>query len=330
MKKLWPLLAGLMLTPCVAPHAATPAAVSACQTASAKAIPLYFDAQGTPFIVVNFGATPAAMILDTGAETTLISHQLAVRSGLATLSDRMLDPFADLGSFGPAVYAYVEKAPLVIMADGEAYNMTLFALIKPTSPWIFGTKTQIDGLMGLDVWTCYNLDLDFPHGRLTLYDPQNCAGLPLRWPGRVAQVPVTIRKSGYVFVPVMIDGHRLNAMLDTGTATSTLPPLLINASGLAADLSTPLKNVRLASVGGGVPAKLYRFKALTIGRETIRNPVFAVPEMNVWSYQTSLWLDPSADRLPFNPYRDMVLGEDFIRAHHLFLSYATHILYIRY
>lgn len=326
--KLWLLLAGFLLASCAISRALA-AAAPACDKTATTSMPLYFDTQGMPFVVANFGTTPAAMILDTGAQTTLISHQLAQRAGLASLSHRMLDPFAEFGGFGPTVYAYVEHAPLVILGDGEAFDMFIYALIKPTSPSVFGTKTAIDGLMGLDIWTGYNLDLDFPKGRLTLYDLPNCASLPLDWPGRVARVAVTIKMPGYVFVPVTIDGHRLNAMLDTGTSTSTLPPLLLDSSGLSGDLTAPLRNVRVASVGGSVPATLYRFKTLEVAGVTYPAPVLAVPAMNVRSYQTQLWLDPSARRLPFNPYRDMVLGEDFIRAHHLFLSYATHILYIQ-
>jgi predicted aspartyl protease len=322
MIKCLSVLAILLLSSCAAP-------IPDCRQTVATSLQVYFDAQGIPFVLAGLGATPAAMLVDTGAETTAVSHELATEAGL---SEGTFAQTFTVVSAGAPVPAYFATEKRFFLGNAFSNNMKILVFAKPISPWAFGEKSGIDGSLGNDIWRNYDLDLNFPDAAVTLFDKQSCATLPMSWLGNVSVVPITIDYYGYVFVPVTVDGHRFNALLDTGTSVSTLPALAIASSGLSSDESAPLQNLNVATVGGTIPSTLYGFKEMVIGNEKIEKPVFAVARMNKIQMLAASLFSSMGQRDPFmkyNPYEDVVLGENFIRAHRMFISYPTSTLYIQ-
>ena len=78
----------------------------------------------------------------------------------------------------------------------------------------------IDGVLGRDFLSLFDLDLDVPGRRLTLYQVRDCAGRFLPWQGEYAAVPVTLPDENALVVPVTLDATPLRAMLDTGASSS--------------------------------------------------------------------------------------------------------------
>jgi len=269
------------------------------------------------------------MVVDTGAITTVVSDEIASQAGLA---NELFGGPVTLSTAAGRVPAYQTTVKQFTLGNAAATDMQIVALSKPTSPLVFGTRTSVDGTLGNDVWPNYDLDLDFPKQTMTLYDKTSCATLPLSWTGHVSAVPVTIDDYGYILVPVSVDGHAFTAMLDTGTSVSIIPPSLIAQAGLS-DASSTVRPFRLAAPGGVVRTQLRRFHEMIIGGEKTENPIFAVPVTDPVAEKIQELLEkmPHASD-PFFLYKsdqDMILGEDFIRTHRLFISYATHTLYIQ-
>ena len=46
-----------------------------------------------------------------------------------------------------------------------------------------------DGLLGVDILARYELDLDLPHGKATLYRGRTCAGMLPGWKAPYATIP---------------------------------------------------------------------------------------------------------------------------------------------
>jgi predicted aspartyl protease len=301
-----------------------------CQQTATTSLHVYFDSTATPFVLAGLNTTPAAMLVDTGAETTLISQQIA---GEAGLSKKIFDQPVVASSDDGELPAYITTVPQLVLGNAVAKDAKIVAFVKPTSAWAFGTKSAIDGSLGNDIWQNYDVDLNFPARTMTLYNKISCVALPLSWSGKITAVAVTIDYYGEVFVPVTIDGHRLMAMLDTGTTKSTLPALLIATSGLSSGEAPTLKTINIVTITGIVRAKVVGFNKMDIGTETIKNPIFAVPEIDP-NVEKLLLASPglmnsSNPFMAYNKYNDMILGEDFIRAHRMFISYGTHMLYIQ-
>jgi predicted aspartyl protease len=327
-------LAFLLLASCATPPAGMPASgrpVSAppCRQTVATSVPVYFDQEGVPVVIAAVGTTPAAMLVDTGAAGTIISHQLAAQLGMTGFFKEIKYPFVRFGSFGGPLEAFLEPGPAITLGNAQSKNMPIFVLVKPTPPEVLGTKSAIDGIMGNDIWTWNNVYLDFPDHNLVLFDQQSCLAPPADWPGRILHVPFSENFEGYIFLPVSIDGHHVTAILDTGAAKSVLPPPLMDAIGVRPENAAPIRVVGLVGAGGAVAADLDRFNQITIGGQNFSDPIFAVPHVRLSNFQQSHWVLPPTPQNSANPYLFFFLGEDFIRYHRIFISYSTHTLYIQ-
>ena len=59
--------------------------------------------------------------------------------------------------------------------------------------------------------------MDFGARRLTTFSPDHCQGRVVYWPAdRIAVVPIT-ESHNLIIIPVTVDGHTLNAVMDTGS-----------------------------------------------------------------------------------------------------------------
>jgi predicted aspartyl protease len=80
-----------------------------------------------------------------------------------------------------------------------------------------GTSLPYDGLLATDLFPGDDIDMDFGARRLTTFAPDHCTGRVIYWPAdHIAVVPITVRNN-LIIVPVDVEGHALDAVLDTGS-----------------------------------------------------------------------------------------------------------------
>jgi predicted aspartyl protease len=112
-------------------------------------------------------------------------------------------------------------------------------------------------------------------------------------------------------VPVTVSGHRLRALLDTGSNTSSLSR---GAARVAGADDAALKGDRpdsyVGSKGVAVGAHRHRFDSLGVGAATFSNAQISVQDAD------------------FGPF-DMLLGMDFMRTRKVWLSYRTHQVFMQ-
>ena len=69
----------------------------------------------------------------------------------------------------------------------------------------------------LDLLHNYDVDLDIDAGKFKLFSQDHCPGKVVYWPAStVTVVPIRVVRSGHIIVPVVLDGHAIDALLDTG------------------------------------------------------------------------------------------------------------------
>jgi hypothetical protein len=169
---------------------------------------------------------------------------------------------------------------------------------------------RVDGLLGRDFLSAFDLDLDFPRRELTLYDVSGCAGRFLPWTEDYFAVPVEQPAESALVVPVELDGVRLRALLDSGASET-----LVAAPGMAR-LGLELGRLRYDPsqiVSGLGPHTVtvwqHKFHDFRTGEETVSNPTFIVAPIQL------------------NPICDMLLGADWLTARRVWISYATRQLF---
>lgn len=201
------------------------------------------------------------------------------------------------------------------------------------------TSLPYDGLLATDLFPGDDIDMDFGARRLTTFSSDHCEGRVVYWPAdRIAVVPIT-ESDNLIIIPVMVDGHPLNAVLDTGSQFTVMNMGIANQLfGLTP--STPgMTPMNEANGDKSITLYRYPFDKLTFeGVEVSNLQVYLLPnQVAVHDRPRSLFLlGPS--RMPLSGSRlfqsgsvsvpDVIIGMDVLRHLHVYFAAKEKRLYI--
>jgi len=171
--------------------------------------------------------------------------------------------------------------------------------------------TGISGLIGADLMSNYDFELDLKQFRLTLYKVSGCKTVKPEWAGDYLQTPIEITGSRKVALPVEIDGVKLKAILDTGAGISAITRAAAARVGLTA---AALKSDPASAVIGAGNVKA------DVPFHTFQN--VAAAGLKTGPMKVSILKISSGES-------DVLLGLDFMRSKKLWISYATRTLFIQ-
>jgi predicted aspartyl protease len=258
--------------------------------------------RGVWTLPVTVDGAPLRLILDTGAERTLLTEAAVTRLGMTR------DPRHETRTYGFGGLSTTHDAEVISFTIGGAYlpvaSVTVgqFALPPVAGP---GGAVALDGLLGADVLSAFDVDLDARAGRLTLYRARDCpdAGPPWAEPA-VSMGQVTLARDR-LLVRVALDGVDGLATMDTGAQRSVVGERLAEAAG--ATQAVLDQDPIIAAHGAAaqpVPVRLHRFRTLRIGPAVIADPLLPVAPM------------PEG-------LGDGLVGDDFLAGRRLFLGYLS-------
>ena len=250
------------------------------------------DPNGLALIPATLGTQQQTMLVDTGAAISELTDVAADQMQLAIFPNQF-------GMYNPAGN-FSEKAVAVSpFGIGNVSTKTYtFRVAKLTPDGAAGT-------IGADVLRAYDIDFDFGGGKVNLVSPDHCVGKVIYWKASaVAVVPMTVAPDGRIVLPLTIDGHQVNALLDTGSATSSI----------TADAARNLLKAQSSAVGMELPVQ-----ALALDAISLTNPKLSV--VKELKDASSKPLDPSLGA-------DMTLGMNVLKHLHLYVAYREQRLYI--
>jgi Aspartyl protease len=295
----------LLLVACLVPAGVR----AACSVDARATVPLGV-ADNVLTVPVDVNGITATFVLDTGAQRSLVSVEAVQRLGLAR------DPWVGTTMSG---IGGIDRRP---NADPRSLSLGGVTLVRRTLsrdnsltvgilPRTHAGNRNIDGLLGRDFLSVFDLDLDLPDARLTIFQVHDCAGRFLPWQGGYTSVPVAMPAEQALVVPVTLDGMPLRALLDTGSGASLLARpgmfrLGLQPSGLAGDPASEINGLGPRSV----VMHLHRFRSLQIGQQVIEAP--------------SLWVAP----IRLSPIVDMLLGVDWLVGRRIWISFVTRQIFV--
>ena len=285
-------------------------ASAACSVRQRATVPLEIAGSVimTP-VVVN--GIPGTFILDTGAARTVVTPDAVGHFGLA-LDEWTATTMRGVGG----IERRRDADPRSIELGGVALHRRSLArdatLRVVTLPGGLVDGQRVDGLLGRDFLSLFDLDMDFARRTLALYEVHDCTGRFLPWTETYLSVPVENPAESALVVPVELDGIPLRALLDSGASQT-----LVAAPGMAR-LSLGMERLRndpgrLASGMGphSVTIWQHRFGEFRIGGETVVNPLFFVTPIQL------------------NPISDMLLGADWLLGRRrIWISYAANQIFV--
>jgi len=179
------------------------------------------------------------------------------------------------------------------------------------------------GWIGNDLLRGYDVDLDFAANKMNLISRDHCAGEKVvYWPSKtLAKVPMRISDDNRIVFKMMLDGHELEATIETGVGRTTLTrPVADSVFGLTA--TSP----GAKPIGNGERFH-YRFSKLSLEGLVITNPdITIVPDA------TAKMPRHGGSRvlasLNVHQGAPLRLGMSTLRQLHIYIDYANQTLYM--
>ena len=216
-------------------------------------------------VLIN-GRGPYPFIVDTGANSSVISSELANEIGLERGAAVQLHGIA-----GPGM---ADSTIVDSLQVGRRRRERVVLSVVP------GRQLGATGILGLDWLGAQNLMLDYRKKRMTVD-----AALPTK-DSRTYAVPARTQRNGITLVEAVVLSMRLPAFIDSG-ATNTVGNLAFYEEGRRAGaIGSEFLSLELHSVTGQMmPGRLALLKTLIIGGMLLRNvPVVFGPihTFNFW------------------------------------------------
>lgn len=300
MRRLLVLLV-LLLAPC--------AARAACQVAVAAQAPVRIIA-GVPVVDLTVNGVALPFVLDTGAERSMVSDAGIARAGIKR------DPWASSWVRGISGYERHPNAdPASLSLGGVALHRHTLArdstLAVGPLPQGGMTDRGLVGLLGTDFLGGFDLDLDLPHLRLTLYRVSGCDGRFIPWSGGYQAIVASQPIHDVLTLPIALDDVPLRAEINSGSSVTLLTATGISRAGLTPPILAQDTAGTVNGVGRfAVPMRRHTFASLRIGDDTIPSPMLWAADVHVL------------------PIVDMLLGGAWLRQHHVWLSFATNQIFV--
>lgn len=268
-----------------------------CRIDLQAALPLSY-VSNLAVVETNINGVQALLGLDTGAKTLLTPE--AVKSlGLSRdwRRTRAIGTTAILLSAN-----YIVKD---LEFAGRHYQHNSFPAFA-----IKQNGTSIKGLLGTDILANFDLDFDFPHRKLNVYKVSGCRTLTPPGFTSATSIRFSFNRQRGAVLDAALDGKKFTALIDTGATglyitRAAAGRLKVTASTVNTDLSIDATGI------GSVTVKqpYHQFRSLTIGGETIREPLLGIIATPVTT-------------------GDILLGQKFLFSRRFFISNATRTLFL--
>jgi hypothetical protein len=285
------------------------AALAACAVNARTQVPVEVVG-GTILVQVMVNARPARFILDTGAQRSVVTPAAVKRLDLA-LDEWVATTIRGVGG----VERHRNALPRAIAIGGVALaRQTVLrdtSLTVGTLPRDEISGHRIDGLLGRDFLSVFDLSLDMSALTLTLYDVLDCTGAFLPWQIPYTALPVQNLADTTLMIMLDLDGVEMRALLDTGaSATLITAPGMARLKISAESLSHEPRHALSGLGPRATTMQSHQFRRMRIGEESIEQPI--------------LWVAPIRPM----PVADMLLGTDWLGGKLVWISFTTKQIFV--
>lgn len=217
---------------------------------------------------------PMWFVLDSGASSLFVIDSRRAKALGLKLQGRV----TRAGGAGPGAYEVAETGRVSISLSGLKFGNQTAAVMA-----LGEIETQIgrplNGLVGIDLFTRYVVEIDYSGNKISLYDPQTYT-----YSGTGESIPLT-RRDGHLFVPANIEmpgRPRLDGqfLVDTGggLVTAVLTTPFAQSNNLPAPTQKTIVDRSLSGLGGETRLLVARATSFALGSLSVREPVIYVSQ----------------------------------------------------
>jgi predicted aspartyl protease len=278
-----------------------------CAYVQIASVPVHYTGPGLQITIDGIiNGTPAAMLADTGAYHTAMTRTGTEKRGLPL---RMTGEH----SYGIGGISRLYNTRVDEFRTGPA---------RTGKGWIdvlgdTGDAPAYDALVGAPFLLQTDLEISMAEKQFKFFRPKDCAddAFLAYWDANAIVIPFEYHRdqSPNPHFTVEVNGEKMDAIIDSGASVTVIDSRAAKRAGLKLDAPGVKRLADLVGIGDSHVAHwstvVDRF---SIGRETVRNAEIGVMETNGE-------LDV-----------DVLLGDDFLRAHRVLFAMSQKKLYISY
>lgn len=260
--------------------------------------------KNAPLVTLLANGKPVTLLLDTGAEWTILTPAVAQRIGAEapriTFDRQVRGIGASLGT------REVELRSFSAGSVAIPWRRVRVAAVNISSVF----SGPLDGVLGADTLSNFDIELNIPQHRMSFYTKQTCSAAAPAWIEPYVRIAAGRSLSNHLFFPAQLDGHRLDAFIDTGAQLSVISLRAARALGVTdAALARDRTTVTVGAAAERIISRVHRFARLEVGSEVVRNPEIVVADFKLSD-------------------ADLVLGMDFLLTRRVWFSYGSQQIFL--
>jgi len=262
----------------------------------------YID--GSPTIPVTVQGHQLNMMLDSGSEISYLS-----KHAYDVLNIHHSDHVEGGAVNGLGGTADIENFVLLDLDFGGVHlHKQSFGVIAH-----YSDEEKEDGIIGYDILQLFEVGLDLPDNKVTLYKRAQCQLTETPWVGDYAPVPYTRPQNTSPVIPISIDNQTFELELDTGAFDTVVFQHSLDLLNVKPEATQPFK--RDAHDISGLTLNLLHaeFNSITIGAENIPDDWIVVNKRK---------------NSELNSINDGLLGRDYLATHRVFIVNSSHTVYL--
>jgi predicted aspartyl protease len=252
------------------------------------------------FVRATIGDVPLTLLVDTGAERTLLTEATVERLHLP----RDLHHATRTYGIGVPTASWDAKLPDGLTLGDAHLPVDTVTVGRFEMPAIGGGSA--DGLLGADTLLAFDVDLDLPAQKLTLYRTRvGCPDASPPWPKPYVDLAGITTKDRRLLIPFELDGFHGLGVLDTGAQLSSINQTMAARTGVVEDvLATDRVVMAHGAAPEQTPVRMHRFREFRVGAAVERGAMMPVVPMS-------------------SGMGDALVGADFLQGRRVWLSFST-------
>jgi predicted aspartyl protease len=293
--------AGLLAVP--------PAAHADCRYTELAALDLnIYEAAGTPFVDGQINGKTVHMLIDSGAQKTLLTRAEMDRQQqpLTRTLNRVRGIGGDTAQFA--------AQPEEVIIGPTRVAKTWFPVVDGLDYPGYG------GLVGADYLLQADLEIALSGKQLKFFRNDGCGDKSLAyWDTQALDVPLELgERHSAAYVQVQLNGRKLRALIDTGAGHSLVDLQTADRLGIKPGGAGVTEDGAVTGIGGkSAPKWSATFDSFALGEENIGKPRIAIADIgNTQQFGVK--------------NVEMILGRDFLRAHRVLISTSQERFYYSY
>ena len=299
-------LAGLLAL-AAAPAAQADTEAPRCTYVDIGDLPIRYIGEGlAPAVEGTIDTAPALMLVDTGADQTFLTMNAATRLDLRLASSRRF-----IEGIGGSARLYAARLRDFSVGSARSAHRTELGVIGSTT-----FTPAFDAIVGAPFLLQADLEIDLRAKNMKFYRPRDCDATPLMlWKEDTVVLPFarSFSRSPNPHFTVVVNGKELDAIIDTGAHRSFMTLDGATRAGIDVKAAGTLRAADAGGIGTDrAPHWIVPVKSVQLGDEAIGNV-----ELGVIDNQGTTGAE-------------LLLGQDFLRAHRVLFAMSQHKLYIAY